>query len=128
MATVAELTQQRASLRRDLGFLEQELARLQAGQGSPRAIRDAQAAVADTRAEIVQNQLALAQATAAEKPTDSAGAQVINDQTAQANTANTQRPEQPPAVQTPEGRVTPALATTTPTNVTRTLTNMPFSS
>ena len=123
MATVAELTQQRASLRRDLGFLEQELARLQAGQGSPRAIRDAQAAVADTRAEIVQNQLGLAQATAAEKPTDSAGAQVINDQTAQANTANTQRPEQPPAVQTPGGRVTPALATTTPTNVTRTLTS-----
>jgi hypothetical protein len=123
MATVAELTRQRASLERDLGFIEQELARLVAGQGTPRAIADARAAVADTRAELTRNQLSLAQATAAEKPVDSAGAQVQNDQTAQANTANTQRPEQPPAVQNASGRVTPALATTTPTNVERTLTS-----
>jgi hypothetical protein len=123
MATVAELTQQRAVLERDIGFIKQELARLQSGQGSPRAIRDAQAALADAQAELAQNQLDLAQATAAEKPTNSAGAQVINDQTANANTANTQRPEQPLAVQTPDGRVTPALATTTPTNVERTLTS-----
>jgi hypothetical protein len=123
MATVAELTQQRAVLERDIGFIKQELARLQSGQGSPRAIADARAALADAQTELAQNQLDLAQATAAEKPTDSAGAQVINDQTANANTANTQRPDQPPAVQTPDGRVTPALATTTPTNVERTLTS-----
>ena len=123
MATVAELTRQRATLERDIGFIEQELARLQAGRGSPRAIADARAALADARAELARNQVNLAQATAAERPTDNAGAQVINDQTAQANTANTQRPEQPPAVQTPNGRVTPALATTTPTNVERTLTS-----
>jgi hypothetical protein len=123
MATVAELTRQRASLERDLGFIEQELARLQAGQGRPRAIADARAVLSDLREELARNQLELAQATAAERPTDNAGSQVINDQTAQANAANTQRPEQPPAVQTPGGRVTPALATTTPTNVTRTLTS-----
>jgi hypothetical protein len=123
MATVAELTRQRATLERDIGFIEQELARLQSGQGSPRAIADARAALTDARTELARNQVDLAQATAAEKPTDNAGAQVINDQTAQANTANTQRPEQPPAVQTPSGRVTPALATTTPTNVERTLTS-----
>lgn len=122
MATVAELTQQRTSLKRDLGFLEQGLTRLQTGGGSPRAIRDAQAAVADTRAEISQNRYALAQATDAEKPTDNAGQQVQQDQTAQAIGANTQHPEQLPAVQTPQGRVTTALATS-PTNVTRTLTS-----
>lgn len=115
MATVAELTRQRASLERDLAIIEQELANLQAGQGRPRAIADARAALADTREELARNQLELAQATAAEKPTDSAGTQVTESQTAQDNRANTQRPEQPAAVQTPNGRVTPALART-PTN------------
>ena len=116
MATVAELSAERATIERDLVFLRAELARLQKIGGSPRAIADAQAAIAAAQADLAQNQTALAQATSAEKPVDNAGAQVTNEQNARANTANTQTPEKPPAVQTPDGRVTPALANPTPSN------------
>lgn len=115
MATVAELIAERTSLERDLATLQTELARLQQ-RGTQRQIADAQAAIADIQAELARNQVALAQANAAERPIDSSGAQVINDQTARTNIANTQRPEQPPAVQAADGRVTPALARTIPTN------------
>lgn len=116
MATVAELSAERAAIERDLVFLRAELARLQQIGGSPRAIADAQAAIAAAQADLAQVQTALAQATSAEKPIDNAGAQTINEQNARTNTANTQSPERPLAVQTPSGRVTQDLANPTTSN------------
>lgn len=116
MATVAELTAERASLERDLAFVLAELTRLERIGGRPGAIADARAAAADLRAELAANQVALAQATSAETPTDSAGSQVINNQNARADSASTQAPPLPAAVQTSDGRVTNALAQPAPTN------------
>ena len=119
MATVAELTAERNSLERDLATALAELARLQQGRGRPSDITTINAVIADLRAALAINQTALAQATSAAKPIDNAGAQTINEQNARANTANTQSPEKPAAVQTSTGRVTSELANPTTSNAQR---------
>ena len=119
MATVAELTRERAALERDLAFLEREFAKLEQSGASRTARDNARIALAETRAELALNTTNLRNATAAAKPVDNSGALVREEQQGRQQNANNTLPSTPNQIQTgPDGRViTPATAV--PTNARR---------
>lgn len=118
MATFAELQAQRAFLEAELARYESILSQLQSRNTRQvaGAIAAAQRNIANVQEKLAQNSVELRQAQIAERPQESAGSTVTNAQTARDNGANTQNPEQSPAVQTANGRVTNALAQPAPTN------------
>jgi hypothetical protein len=120
MATVAELTRERAALERDLAFLQASFNRLEQSGASATARRDARIALAETQAELALNATNLRNAIAAEKPVDTAGAVVKQDQAGRQENANSTMPPGGNLIQTgPDGRVVPP-GQTQPTNARRT--------
>ena len=120
MATVAELTRERAALERDLAFLQASFNRLEQSGASATARRDARIALAETQAELALNATNLRNAIAAEKPVDTAGAVVKQDQAGRQENANSTMPPGGNLIQTgPDGRVVPP-GQPQPTNARRT--------
>jgi hypothetical protein len=120
MATVAELTRERAALERDLAFLQASFNRLEQSGASATARRDARIALAETQAELALNATNLRNAIAAEKPVDTAGAVVKQEQAGRQENANSTMPPGGNLIQTgPDGRVVPP-GQTQPTNARRT--------
>jgi hypothetical protein len=108
MATVAELTRERAALERDVAFLQASFNRLEQSGASATARRDARIALAEAKAELALNATNLRNAIAAEKPVDTAGAVVTEEQTGRQQNANTTMPPGGNLIQTgPDGRVVP---------------------
>jgi hypothetical protein len=119
MATVAELTRERAALERDLAILEREFARLEQSGANRTARNDARIALAETRAELALNATNLRNATAAERPTDNSGALVRNEQQGRQQNANPTLPVATNQIQTgPDGRVVNPTSAV-PTNARR---------
>jgi hypothetical protein len=119
MATVAELTAERAALERDLAFLEKEFARLEQSGASRTARDNARIAIAETRAELALNATNLRNATAAARPVDNSGALVREEQQGRQENANPTMPPGPNLIQTsPDGRVIPP-GQAQPTNARR---------
>ena len=120
MATVAELTRERAALERDVAFLQASFNRLEQSGASATARRDARIALAEAKAELALNATNLRNAIAAEKPVDTAGAVVTEEQTGRQQNANTTMPPGGNLIQTgPDGRVVPP-GQPQPTNARRT--------
>ena len=120
MATVAELTRERASLERDLAFLQASFDRLEQSGASATARRDARIALAEAKAELALNATNLRNATAAAKPVDTAGAVVKEEQAGRQQNANPIMPPDGNLIQTgPDGRVVPP-GQPQPTNARRT--------